>query len=94
MRCRHARQTAPILGREGVADDSARSPGHTDQGAMRHGITKRTAKLQGREKWITWAKVDDAIVETNAELEEVKQQLGEKRSLLGKLLGRNRTAGA
>lgn len=50
----------------------------------------RLEELKRRAGWVQLADLQTAIVEATGQLEEVRKQLGEKRSLLGKVLLRRR----
>lgn len=50
-------------------------------------LGQRIARLQVRKKWTDWGEVDEALGVARAELADLQQRLGEKRSLVGRLLG-------
>ena len=47
-------------------------------------------QLKPRKGWVELADLQVAIYNSKVELDQISRQLGEKRSLLDKLLGRNR----
>ncbi len=53
-------------------------------------LAARINKIQQRQNWVSFAEVEEAIENGEKELDQVLRQLGEKRSLLDKLLMRNK----
>lgn len=53
-------------------------------------LSARINKLRQRKGWVDWAEVEEAIETAKKELDQILRQLGEKRSLLDKLLLRNK----
>jgi len=51
-------------------------------------LARRLERLRQRGSWTTMAELDQAIEQARRELEDVSRQLGEKRSLVGRFLGR------
>ena len=51
-------------------------------------LKQRIARLRERNKWATLANLEEAIISARQELDKLSQQLGEKRSLLDRLLHR------
>lgn len=53
-------------------------------------LSARINKIQQRKDWVSYAQVEKSIETGKKELDQIQRQLGEKRSLLDKLLMRNK----
>ncbi|MFC2008108.1 hypothetical protein ACFLT0_00240, partial [Chloroflexota bacterium] len=61
-----------------------------DIAAREQQLAKWITRLQERTGWVELAELQQSVREARKELDQVSKQLGEKRSLLDRILGRNK----